>query len=179
MPCLSARETPQDEPRGISTTGNYRVFLYQQMTETQKNSVFEMLAPILQIDGIELVDVETQGKTLRLLVHKPGALSVADCQAVNQVVHPILAVHQYLTDCTQLEVASPGVDRPLRTARDFQRNRGRTVHIKAAAENDRTYELHGTIMAVLAGKVVLAQTSGEQVSVEISQIRNAHIKLNW
>ena len=159
--------------------GTIAFFLYQQMTETQKNSVFEMLAPILQIDGIELVDVETQGKTLRLLIHKPGSLSVADCQAVNQVVHPILAVHQYLTDYTQLEVASPGVDRPLRTAKDFQRNRGRTVHIKAAAENDRTYEVHGTITAVLAGAVVLAQASGEQVSVEISQIRNARIKLNW
>lgn len=134
---------------------------------------------MLQIDGIELVDVETQDKTLRLLVHKPGGLSVADCRAVTQVVHPILAVHQYLTNCTQLEVASPGVDRPLRTAKDFQRNRGRTVHIEAAAENDRTYEIQGTIMEVIGEKVVLTRDAGKQVSIEISQIRNAHIKLNW
>lgn len=153
--------------------------IYIHMTEIEKNSIFEMLAPILQIDGIELVDVETQEKTLRILVHKPRGLSVVDCQVVSQVVHPILAVHQYLTAYTQLEVASPGVDRPLRTAEDFQRNLGRKVQIEAAAENARTYEVEGTVTAVFGGKVVLAQVTGEQVSVEISQIRDAHIQLDW
>ena len=146
------------------------------MTTTEKDAIIEMLTPMLDIDGIELVDVETHGQTLRLLIHKQGGLSVADCQAVNHVVHPILEVHEHLASYAQLEVASPGIDRPLRTANDFRRNCGRTVEIEvdSAAEN-----VQGTVVEVHPERVVLAQTGGKRISVQISQIRNAHIHLKW
>ena len=149
------------------------------MTVTEKNSIFELLVPILDIDGIELVDVETQLQTLRLLIHKPGGLSVSDCQAVNRVVRPILEVHQHLASYTQLEVASPGLDRPLRTAADFQRNCGRTVQVEANLKNDKKYQVQGDVIEVDDEKVVLAQDNGEQVTINISQILNAHIHLKW
>ena len=149
------------------------------MTVTEKNSIFELLVPILDIDGIELVDVETQLQTLRLLIHKPGGLSVSDCQAVNRVVRPILEVHQHLASYTQLEVASPGLDRPLRTAADFQRNCGRTVQVEADLKNDKKYQVQGDVIEVDDEKVVLAQDNGEQVTINISQILNAHIHLKW
>ena len=149
------------------------------MTVTEKNSIFQLLAPILDIDGFELVDVETQLQTLRLLIHKPGGLSVSDCQAVNRVVRPILEVHQHLVNYTQLEIASPGLDRPLRTAADFQRNCGRTVQIEADLKHDRKYEVRGDVIEVNDEKVVLAQDDGKHVTINISQIRNAHIHLKW
>jgi ribosome maturation factor RimP len=149
------------------------------MTVTEKNSIFELLAPILDIDGIELVDVETQLHTLRILIHKPEGLTVSDCQAVNRVVRPILEVHQHLASYTQLEVASPGLDRPLRTAADFQRNCGRTVQIEVDLENDGNYQVQGTVIEVSDEKVVLAQANGKHVAINISEIRNAHIHLKW
>lgn len=149
------------------------------MTGTEKNSIFELLAPTLNTDGIELVDVETQLQTLRLLIHKPGGLSVSDCQAVNRVVRPILEVHQHLANYTQLEIASPGLDRPLRTAADFQRNCGRTVQIEADLKNDRKYQVQGDVIEVDDEKVVLAQDNGKHVTINISQILNAHIHLKW
>lgn len=149
------------------------------ITVTEKNSIFELLAPILDMDGVELVDVETQLQTLRLLIHKPGGLSVSDCQAVNRVVRPILEVHQHLAGYTQLEVASPGLDRPLRTAADFQRNFGRTVQIEADLKNDRKYQVQGDVIEVDDEKVILVQDNGKHVTINISQIRNAHIHLKW
>ena len=149
------------------------------MTVTEKNSIFQLLVPILDIDGIELVDVETQLQTLRLLIHKPGGLSVSDCQAVNRVVRPILEVHQHLASYTQLEIASPGLDRPLRTAADFQRNCGRTVQIEADLKNDKKYQVQGDVIEVDNEKVVLAQDNGKHVTINISEIRNAHIHLKW
>lgn len=149
------------------------------MTAVEKNSIIEMLAPILDIDGIELVDVETHSKTLRLLIHKPDGLSVADCQKVNQIVRPILEVHEYLANYTQLEVASPGIDRPLRTAKDFQRNYGRTVQIVIAPKNEHERQVQGTVVEVRPEEVVLAQSNGKDISVKISQILNAHIHLKW
>ena len=158
----------------------YRVFLYHiRMTETEKNSIIEMLTPMLDIDGIELVDVEAHSKTLRLLIHKPDGLSVADCQAVNQIVRPILELHKHLADYAQLEVASPGIDRPLRTAKDFQRNCGRTVRIEILSKNEQKGQLQGTVVEVSPEEVVLAQTDGKYTSVKISQILNARIHLRW
>ena len=140
-----------------------------------------MLAPILDVDGIELVDVETHRQTLRLLIHKPDGLSVKDCQAVNHIVQPILEVHELLAGYTQLEVASPGVDRPLRTARDFQRNCGRTVRIEIASEseNEQGHYVQGVVVEVQPDTVVLAQTEGKNISIEISKIGTAHIHLQW
>ena len=146
------------------------------MTTTEKNAIIEILTPMLDMDGIELVDVETHGQTLRLLIHKQGGLSVADCQAVNHVVHPILEVHEHLASYTQLEVASPGIDRPLRTANDFRRNCGRTVQIEVTSEAGN---VQGTVVEVHPERVVLAQTNGKTTSVQISQIRKAHIHLKW
>ncbi|MYH81720.1 hypothetical protein F4009_02595 [Candidatus Poribacteria bacterium] len=152
-----------------------------RMTTTEKNAIIEMLAPMLDMDGIELVDVETHGQTLRLLIHKQGGLSVADCQAVNHVLHPILEVHEHLASYAQLEVASPGIDRPLQTAKDFQRNCGRTVQIEVASEseNEQGYHVQGTVVEVHPERVVLAKTGGKSISVRISQIRKAHLHLKW
>jgi ribosome maturation factor RimP len=149
------------------------------MTTAEKNSIIEMLTPMLDIEGIELVDIEAHAQTLRLLIHKPDGLSLADCQMVNQTVHPILEVHEHLASYTQLEVASPGLDRPLRTAKDFQRNCGRTVRIEIEPKNEQKRQVQGTVVEVRHGEVVLAQTGGNDISVKISQILNAHIHLSW
>ncbi len=157
----------------------YIILYIVGMTTNEKNSIIEMLAPMLDLDGIELVDVETHSKTLRLLIHKPDGLSVADCQTVNQVVRPILEVHDHLANYAQLEVASPGIDRPLRTAKDFQRNCGRTVRIEIASKNEHKRQVQGTVVEVRPEEVVLAQSDGKDISVKISQILNARIHLKW
>ena len=175
--CMIQRKVNREGPLLLG----YFAFFYKTMTTTEKNAIIEMLAPMLDTDAIELVDVETHGKTLRLLIHKQGGLSVADCQAVNHIVHPILEVHQHLANYAQLEVASPGIDRPLRTAKDFQRNCGRTVQIEIASgsENERDAHVRGTVVEVHPEKVILAQTGGKSISVQISQIQKAHVHLKW
>ena len=155
------------------------IAFFLRMTVTEKNAIFQRLGPVLDIDGFELVDVEVHLETLRLLVHKPGGLSVSDCQAVNRVVRPILEVHQHLASYAALEVASPGVDRPLRTAADFQRNHGRTVRIEVVLENASEYQVQGAVAEVSDDKVVLAQTDGQVAVINISEIRTAHIHLKW
>ena len=106
-------------------------------------------------------------------------LSVSDCKAVDHVVRPILEVQQILSEYKQFEIASPGVDRPLETAADFQRNLGRTVEIEATSPEGQTFEVQGEVVDVLDGCVVLEQTSGKTVHIEISRVCKAHIQLIW
>ena len=169
----------REEPLRLGISRFFIFRFYVGMTAAEKNSIIEMLAPMLDSDGIELVDVETHAKTLRLLIHKPDGLSVTDCQMVNHVVRPILEVHAHLANYAQLEVASPGIDRPLRTAKDFQRNCGRTVQVEIAEKNEHTRQIQGTVLEVLPEEVVLTQSDGKAISVKISQILNARIHLKW
>jgi ribosome maturation factor RimP len=153
------------------------------MAGDTETTVTEMLTPLLHAEGFELVAVETAGnrknRILRLLIHKQGGLSVSDCKAVDDAVRPILEVHQILDDYKQFEIASPGVDRPLKTAADFQRNLGRTVQIEATSQSGQAFEVQGQVVDVLDGCVVLEQTSGKTVHIEISKVGKAYIQLIW
>jgi ribosome maturation factor RimP len=97
--------------------------------------VRRLLEPVLERDGYELVEVEwgrTAGRqTLRLYVDKPGGFGIDDCQAVSHLVDPILDVEDLIEPAYDLEVSSPGLERPLRKPADFDRFAGRRIKVKA------------------------------------------------
>ncbi len=148
-----------------------------------ETKVTELLETFLQTEGYELVDVETAGgnrnRTLRLLIHKDGGLTVYDCKYLDQAVRPILEVHQLLTEYKQLEIASPGLDRPLKTEADFKRNLGRNVQIQTTSKNGQMNEVEGNITDVVDSHVVLEETNGQTVQIKISDIHKGHIQLVW
>lgn len=153
------------------------------MISSIETTVTELLTTFLQTEGYELVDVETAGgnrnKTLRLLIHKNEGLTVSDCKYLDQAVRPILEVHQLLTEFRQLEIASPGLDRPLKTEADFKRNLGRTVQIQITSENGQNDEVEGKIADVVDRHVVLEETTGQTVHIKTSEIYKGHIQLVW
>ncbi len=80
--------------------------------------------------GLELVDVcldrESAGKYLRIYLDKPEGLSLDDCESYHRAIQPQLEQYDY----DFLEVSSPGVDRPLKTPRDYERHLGEEVEVK-------------------------------------------------
>jgi ribosome maturation factor RimP len=96
--------------------------------------VRRLLEPILLRDGYELVEVEwVRGGgrwTLRLYVDKPGGFGLEDCQAVSHLADPILDVADFIEPAYDLEVSSPGLERPLRKPADFDRFAGQRAHLK-------------------------------------------------
>lgn len=94
-----------------------------------------LLEPVLERDGYDLVEVEwgrAGGRwTLRLFVDKAGGLGIADCQLVSSTVEPILDVDDFIEPAYDLEVSSPGLDRPLRRPKDFDRYAGQRAHVKS------------------------------------------------
>ena len=96
--------------------------------------VSRLLEPVLARDGYELVEVEwVRGGgrwTLRLYVDKPGGTGVEDCQAVSHLVDPILDAADVIEPAYDLEVSSPGLERPLRKPADFDRFAGQRARLK-------------------------------------------------
>ncbi len=97
--------------------------------------VTSLVEPVLARDGYELVEVEwlRQGGrwTLRLFIDKAGGVQIDDCQAVSRTVEPMLDVEDFIEPAYDLEVSSPGLDRPLRKPKDFERFAGQRVQVKA------------------------------------------------
>jgi len=109
------------------------------MTSIVNDSVAErarkLLEPVLERDGYALVEVEWQREggswVLRLFIDRPAGVGIDDCQAVSRLVETILDVEDFIDPTYNLEVSSPGIDRPLRKPLDFERFAGQRVKVKA------------------------------------------------
>lgn len=115
---------------------------YEQQTE-------ELLTPIVERNGFELVDVEFVKEAgmwyLRAYIDKPGGITVDDCEVVSREFSEILDAKDYITESYIFEVSSPGLGRPLKKEKDFQRSLGEEVEIRTYRAIDRQKEFTGIL----------------------------------
>jgi ribosome maturation factor RimP len=90
--------------------------------------------------GFELVDVEIKnnpgGRIVRLFVDKEGGIGLDDLQSVSEEVSAILDVEDTIPSAYTLEVSSPGLDRPLRKASDFERFAGQKAEVRMRRKDE-------------------------------------------
>jgi ribosome maturation factor RimP len=144
------------------------------------------LEPVLVRDGYELVDVEwARGAgrfTLRVFIDKAGGVNVDDCQAVSHVIEPILDVEDFIEPAYDLEVSSPGLDRPLRTPEHFARYAGQRVHVKSfgpvpgTAEGSPPRKNWTGALRGYEGGAVLVDVDGVLHRIPHDQIAKAHLE---
>lgn len=95
--------------------------------------IYKISEPIISEFGFELVDVEfvKEGSSyfLRIFIDKPGGITIDDCQKVSQIISEELDKQDPIDVAYYLEVSSPGLDRPLKTDKDLNRNLGEDVEV--------------------------------------------------
>ena len=140
---------------------------YEQQTEA-------LLEPIVEELGFELVDVEyvKEGGTwyLRAYIDKPGGIAVDDCEAVSRRFSDILDEKDYIEDSYIFEVSSPGLGRPLKKDRDFERSMGEEVEIRTYRMIDRTKEFRGILKAYDKDSVTIEMDDSREKTFEKSEI---------
>lgn len=106
--------------------------------------------------GYELVDFEmsNRGKLLRLFIDKPEGIGLDDCVLVSNHVSHLLAVEHDI-DYDRLEVSSPGLDRVLKKADDFERFKGARVKIKLRVPVDNRKNFIGVLQGLDNGDVLV------------------------
>ena len=112
--------------------------VYEQKTE-------EILLPIVEEYGFELVDVEyvKEGGTwyLRTYIDKEGGISIDDCEKVSRRLSDVLDEKDYIDDTYIMEVSSPGLGRPLKKEKDFKRSLGKEVDIRTYRMIDKQKQI--------------------------------------
>lgn len=126
--------------------------------------VFDAAFTRVEALGIELVDVElvreNQSRILRLYIDKPGGVGLDDCEQVSHLIDPIidneldLHVHDYL------EVSSPGLERPLKTDRDFVRYQGEWVELTLYRAVDGQKKFQGYLAPFKPDQIGLTAEDG-------------------
>jgi len=144
--------------------------------------------PILEALQLELVDVEYKrtgrDAILRLFVDKEGGITLDDCAHFSTEFSAVMDIEDFIPCEYNLEVSSPGLDRPLKTAADYERFKGRLVKV-------RTYELFaddsgnkrktflGYLDGLQDGNVVLKLTEGQTASIPLERVAKANLDFEF
>ena len=112
--------------------------------------------------GFELVDVsvdrEPAGRFLRIYIDKPEGITLDDCEAYHRAVLPLAENIEY----DYMEVSSPGIDRPLKTDRDFERGLGSEIEVKLFRPLDGVKTLNGVLTDFSREDLVIKTAGGEK-----------------
>jgi ribosome maturation factor RimP len=118
--------------------------------------VRELVEPLLAAQGVEVVDVEHLGATLRVTVDQPGGIDLDAVSEATLVVSDALDQHDPVPGRYTLEVSSPGLERPLRTPAHFQRFVGSDVAVKTKPDVEGDRRVEGALESADEDGVVVA-----------------------
>ncbi len=137
-----------------------------------------LLTPVIEGLGYELVLLEFQGSgraaTLRLFIDAPGGIVIADCERVSREVAALLDVEDPIPTAYQLEVSSPGLDRPLVTPAHYQRFIGEQVKLMLLAPRDNRRKWMGVLLSADENGIELMAPEG-RVTLTYSEIERARL----
>ncbi len=145
--------------------------------------------PYVRDAGFDLIEVqfgrEQQGAVLRLFIDRPPAgtetselIGVDDCERVSRDISAALDVSDRIPYAYQLEVSSPGLDRPLRRERDFARFVGESARVRLEAGVEGRRNFSGTIRGAKDGRVEIA-CDGRSYELPIDDIVKANLVPDW
>lgn len=124
------------------------------------SSLRELLEPTLNHMGYDLYALDQSGRsgrTLRISIDHDEPITIDDCERVTKVVAPLIERSNLIGGPYELEVSSPGAERPLRNHHDYERFHGNRVNIRYRSGETETV-IEGQLVAVdAAGIAVQAQ----------------------
>lgn len=149
------------------------------MKEDLKERLWELLElPILK-KKMELVDIEWRrertGWVLRLYIDKPGGVTIGDCAKISELAGHLLDKADLIHHPYNLEVSSPGIERPLKRKEHFERFIGERAKITLNNPISGRRNLVGTILGVEEG-VLKFSVEGEVWEIALSNIKRANLQ---
>jgi ribosome maturation factor RimP len=152
--------------------------------------VREIVERVARSSGLEVVEVELRGggkaRMLRLVIDKPGGVTHDDCANLSREVGTILDVEDAIPGASYtLEVSSPGLDRKLTKASDFERFVGSRVKLTTRNPVDGGKHFEGKLESFADGKLTLdlssvkkkpkTEDAAKKIEVELANVEKANL----
>lgn len=154
------------------------------------DKIEELVQPILDDLKCELVDIEYQreqrGWVLRFFLDKDGGINLDDCAEASREISSLLDVEDIIGTAYNLEVSSPGIERPLKKIADFERFSGKLAKIKTidSIDPDNSGRKRKTFVGTLAGVdgqkiLILLKKDAAAIPIAVQQIEKANLKFEF
>lgn len=134
--------------------------------------------------GIELAEVQLRGagrsRLLRVYIDKPGGVTHGDCELISERLSKLLDEEDAVPGGSYtLEVSSPGVERKLSKARDFERAVGEKIRLAVREPIEGQTRLEGKLARFAEETLEVETASGHSVRVPLPQVEKAKLKFEW
>ena len=142
------------------------------MKAKSNQSIFEFLKPYADDLNIEIVEVEfkvSKNPTLTVYIDKEGGVDLDTCELFHNAINAPLDEFDPYPQAYTLNVSSPGVDRPFKTARDFEKNIGKIVEIKLFAPLNGKKFYEGKLVSYDGNNIEIS-VSNVQLKIELNKI---------
>ena len=146
------------------------------MADNAKEQIVELIEKSLVEEGCELADLVLSryknSVTVRIMVYSAGGVTVGKCAHLSHIAGDLIDGADLFKSGYSLEVSSPGLDRPLKTALDFKYRVGETVKIRFVDSDKK--KVTGKILSATDDSIELENESGV-FTLELSEIKQAQI----
>jgi len=144
-----------------------------------REEVRQLARPLADDSAYELVDVElaSQGREriLRVLLDKPGGITVGDCAVFSRRLADSLEMNQTVPGPYRLEVSSPGIARPLTSPEAARRFAGQRAAIALHSPRDEQRNFEGELMSPEGDRVGLRIEDGHEILFDWTEVRSARL----
>jgi len=141
-----------------------------------------LVRPVVEGAGVELVDVAFDGTggrpTLRVVVDREGGLDLDAIATLSDKVARRLDLEDFGTGRYELEVSTPGIERPLRSPAQFARAVGRQVKVKTTEPVDGA-RVHTGVLVASDDDGIVVEVDGADRRVPIADIASARTVADW
>lgn len=137
--------------------------------------------PLILNAGLELYDIEfvkeSVGNILRVYISKEnGNVGIEDCETVSKLISDKLDELDPIEDSYFLEVSSPGIDRPFKKEKDYEKNLGETIEVKFYGSYKGKKTLTGKLLSYDENKIKV-QTEREVEDLDRESISTVRLSL--
>ncbi|HIS63660.1 MAG TPA: ribosome maturation factor RimP [Candidatus Scybalomonas excrementigallinarum] len=143
----------------------------------------QLVQPIIDENHFELVDVEyvKEGANwyLRVYADKEGGINIDDCVLISRALEAKLDEDDFIQEAYILEVSSPGLGRPLKKDKDFERSIGRDVEIKLYRPIEKQKEWEGTLVSYNNDSITITLEDGANMEITRSDIALIRLALDF
>ena len=151
------------------------------MEQLLLDKVKELVRPLLSGQQVELVDVllrRERGRfTLKFLVDKPAGITLDECARLNREIDQVFDRENIIQQSYVLEVSSPGLDRPMKSTRDFQRAQGQLIRIILHEPLNKQNVWVGLVSGVDDEKVIIQTEDQKKQSIPRKNIARANLEV--
>jgi ribosome maturation factor RimP len=138
----------------------------------RNNEVRKIIEPVLAAANYELVDLTistAKRPHICVYIYRDNGITIKDCETVSRSIEFELDSAEFFNRSYRLEVSSPGLDRPLKTVRDFERNIGNSLRVFFNDDNGKSIEKSGIIRSCNESRLVI-ESDDEKIVIPLDRI---------